>query len=207
MPRAIAVPIRQQIVERHQQGVTLAAVAGELGLSVWTVRQLWRRARQRGTGDLAPDYGHCGRRGPRALPRVYRAAGWLRRRHPTWGAGLIRVVLQERWPDRAVPSERTLQRWFHHRGLSPRRRHRLPQPRGRGHQPHAVWQLDATEHVRLANGTEVSWLAIVDEATGAHLAAVVFPPRPLAAGRPAAGAGGVARGVCPVGAADAVARR
>lgn len=86
MPRAVPLPVRRQIAERHRAGEPLAAIAADLGLSPWTVRKLWRRARDGGDAGLAPAYARCGRPGPRASARIYRAAGWLRRRHPGWGA-------------------------------------------------------------------------------------------------------------------------
>ena len=48
-----------------------------------------------------------------------RAVLRLRREHPSWGAGLIRVQVLRAMPGRIVPSERTLPRWFVGAGLSP----------------------------------------------------------------------------------------
>ena len=44
---------------------------------------------------------------------------------------------------------------------------------------HETWQVDASERIDLANGTQVSWLRIVDEFSGAVLSTVIFPPRGL----------------------------
>ena len=38
--------------------------------------------------------------------------------------------------------------------------------------PHEVWQVDAVEKQRLANGHQASWLTVTDEATGAIVRAV-----------------------------------
>ena len=54
----------------------------------------------------------------------------------------------------------------------------------RAEKPHQTWQIDASEHIRLADGAEVCWLRILDEATGAVLRTDVFPPRLLDSGRP-----------------------
>src|SRR5712692_2717651 len=89
MPRAVPLPVRQTLVQRHLQGETLAAIATDLQQPLPTVRQLWRRYRDRGEAGLAPDYARCAHRGPRSDRLIYRAALWLRRHHPTWGAGLI----------------------------------------------------------------------------------------------------------------------
>ena len=42
-----------------------------------------------------------------------------------------------------------------------------PIPAARARTPHHTWQMDASEHLALADGSEVSWLRVVDEATGA----------------------------------------
>jgi transposase len=56
MPRAIAVPIRRVIVERHQAGQSLESIALALGLTHDTVRNIWRRFRDRGEAGLIPDH-------------------------------------------------------------------------------------------------------------------------------------------------------
>ena len=183
MPRAYPVDLRQAIVGRHRAGASLAAVAHEFDLSPWTVRTIWRRWRDRGDDGLVPDYAACGRPGPRYPGEVHAAALALRRDHPGWGAGLIRVELAEGFPHQRLPHEATLRRWFRAAGLiPPALPPRAPNP-PRARSPHERWQLDATEQVRLAGGPPVSWLAASDEATGAMLGAVVFPPRRLDPGR------------------------
>ncbi len=80
----------------------------------------------------------------------------LRREHPTWGAGLIRVMLRRQLLDVAPPAERTLQRWFLQAGLAPAPAGRRPaaNPR-RAEQPHQVWQMDAAELVKLRTDQRV----------------------------------------------------
>lgn len=177
MPEAIPTPVRWQIVIRHQQGESFAQIAQELGLSYWGVRKVWRRYRDRGEEGLEPDYERCGRRGIRVERRLYRAALWLKRLHSRWGAGLVLAILKERWPEAHLPSERTVQRWWSEAGLNRRPTRRVTQQRARSSQPHEVWQIDAVEQVRLANGKRLCWLTIVDEYSGSLLAAEVFPPR------------------------------
>lgn len=183
MGRALAVPLREEIVKRHQRGETLAETAKQLRLSFYTVRKIWRRFRDRGPPGLKPDYDRCGPSGPWSDGRIHRAALWLKRRHPAWGAPYIGLLLKQKWPDRVVPDARGLQRWFRVSGLQPRRLRKTLQNRARGRTPHEVWQVDATEHHRLANGTQASWLTVADEHSGAILAAPVFPPRALAVGK------------------------
>lgn len=207
MPRALPVPQRRLIVERIGHGEPIAAVAEDLGLSYWTVRTLWRRYRDRGREALTPDYDRCGHPGVRGSRLIYRAAIWLRRRHPGWGAELIRTILGERYPDEPLPAARTLRRWFAAQGLSrPPRPPRQPPP-PRATVPHATWQMDAKEQISLADGTRVSWLAITDEASGAILEAAVFPPGDVESGRSAGGAGDAGAILRPLGATRSLAGR
>jgi hypothetical protein len=105
MPQALAVAVRQTIVERHLAGASLPAIARALGLSPWTVRTLWRRYRDRGDAGLVPDYAACGRPGPRHPQPLYAHALLLRRAHPGWGAGVIRTELAQQHPQLALPHE------------------------------------------------------------------------------------------------------
>jgi hypothetical protein len=207
MPQAIALPIRQVIVQRHQQGQSLGQIALDLGLPYGTVRKLWRRSRDAGEAGLSPAYRRCGRRGPRGDARMIRAACWLKRLHPTWGAVLIGLILQRRWPDRLAPPERTLQRWFRRAGVN--RPPGRPHPRGprRGGRPHDVWEMDAVVKQRLADGRLASWLTITDEASGAILTAELSPPGAMATGLPPLRPGGLAPHLRTVGPAPVPAGR
>jgi transposase len=199
MPRALPVSIRQTIVARHQQGESLAAIATALGLSRWTVRAIWRQYRRGGSPGLSPAYPHCGPPQPTSPRPLYLAALVLKRRHPRWGADLICLLLARRWENLAVPTPRTLQHWWRRAGLQHTRARRVPAPPIATSAPHAGWQLDATARLRLADGSGVSWLTVVDEATGAYLAAVVFPPLRLGASRPGSGAPSPAHDFRPMG--------
>jgi hypothetical protein len=173
MPRAIAVPVRRVVVRRWQRGQTAAEIATALGLVPRSVRHLLRQAAA--GPDLTPAYDRCGRHRPAARQAVYEHALELRRQHPTWGAGLIRVFLRDRFATRRVPGERTLQRWFRRAGLGPAPAGRRPRPpRGWAGRPHEAWQVDAAEELTLANGGRASWLRITDECTGAILRTTVF---------------------------------
>lgn len=177
MPKPIPVAKRRQIVERHQQGESLKQIAEDLSMAYASVRNVWGLYRRE--GRIEPNYGACGRRGVQASRRVYRAALWLKREHPTWGAPLIGQLIRDKWPDEAMPSARTLQRWFRREGLQPQPPKRAGQARrGRGTAPHNIWEMDSREAIELATGESVSWLLISDEASGAVLGGQVFPPRP-----------------------------
>ena len=190
MPKPIPVAIRQVIVERHERGETLGAIAQDLGMSLWTVRSIWRRYRDQGEEGLKPNYDQCGGQGVRSPRLVHRAAVWLKGAHPKWGAGLIRLLIEEKWPELNVPHQRTLQRWFRAAGVNRRGKGRVSgQNRNRSQAPHEVWQMDAKEQMKLGDESQASWLMVTDEKSGAGVAAGVFPPGEVAASRSTSGAG------------------
>jgi transposase len=182
MPRAIPFAIRQTIIEHHQAGQPLAAIAQEFQLSYRAVRTLWYRYRTDGDAGLQTNYAHCGSAQHHFSTSLQELACSLKRAHPRWGAGLIHVQLHKQFPAQTLPSWRTLQRWWRQAGLqSPRRRAPSVQ-RTRGQHPHDVWELDAKERIRLQDGSWSCVLSVVDEASGALLAATPFPPALLDAG-------------------------
>ena len=145
-------------------------------MSLRTVRRLYRNFAQRGEKAIPPRYDCCGphpSRGPRQ--ELLDEAFQLRLQHPTWGAPLIHIKMRRGHPRRALPSPRTLQRWFEKQAAPPAPTGRRPvlavAPAER---PHEVWQMDAVEKTPLATGDGISWLRIVDEWTGAVLDTKVF---------------------------------
>lgn len=173
MPAAIAVPIRQQMVELQAQGQSYRAIAQQLQQSRHSVRRICARYHREHT--LVPQTERCGHRGVRFERLVWRSAIYLKRRHPDWGGGIIRVQLQRRWPERAIPSERTLQRWFCAAGVSQSVQPAAAPRRERAQQVHQCWQVDAVSHQTLSTGQQVSWLSAIDEASGALIGCCVFP--------------------------------
>jgi hypothetical protein len=149
---------------------------------------------------LAPDYARCATKTAATANATFQKAVHMRQQHPTWGAGLIRVFLQEELG--AAPSERTLQRWFETAALSPAPPgRRLSSDAYRARHPHDVWQMDAADQIRLASGQLASWLRLADECSGAVLQTTIFPPRVLESGGTGGRAEGVASGIYAVGAA------
>lgn len=170
----IPVPKAEEVVRNHQAGQSLSQIAEAMELSVWTVRGIWRRFRDR--GHVEPHYQACGRHGIQAERRVYRAALWLKRNHPKWGAPFIRVLIQNKWKAARVPHTRTLQRWFRQAGINqPRQGAQRVVTVQRGSKPHAVWEMDSKVRLRLENGEQVQWLLVSDECSGAILYDGVFP--------------------------------
>ena len=184
MPHPIPLPVRQVIVQRAEQGQSASLIARSLGLVSRTVRQLLQRLRVQGNNALATSYpSGFFPQTPRFRALVEEALQ-MRREHPTWGAGLVRVWLRRDHPAAPIPAERTLQRWFRRAGLipAPKGRRTGPSSYHRAQQPHEVWQMDAADQVALRNGKQVCWLRIADECSGAVLETAVFPPGLLARG-------------------------
>jgi hypothetical protein len=148
LPRPIPVPIRRTMFRLWKQGCGTRQVVASLGLPCSTVRCLLRRFRLRGRDGISPDYRY--RSAPFTAPsEMVQAAVHLRREHPTWGAGLIRVQLLLMAPGQPVPSERTLPRWFVRADLSPAPAGRPARVNlGRATAPHETWQMDAKEPIR-----------------------------------------------------------
>ena len=197
MPAPLPLPLRRLLQRRARRGQTAATIARALGLCPRTVRQLLQRFAEQ-PQRLEPAY----RPGPGrpADHPLYGQALALRQQHPTWGAGYIRVRLADTADPAALPSERTLQRWFRRQqplpaapGLRP------PAAADRSAAPHDTWQMDAVEQLRLGSGQGVSWLRLVDEYSGAFLGTTVFPPLPLGAGPPGRRAVGPAGRLRPLG--------
>jgi transposase len=201
MPRPIPVPMRKAMFRLWQKGYGTRQIAESLRLPCSTVRRLLQRFRRHGIDGIPPDYWHASV--PEAAPSdVVETALSLRREHPTWGAGLIRVQLSLEAPERPIPSERTLQRWFVRADLSPAPAGRPPRTHlDRATAPHETWQMDAKEHIRIKTRAEVSWLRLIDECSSAVLWTAVFPPRGLAEGPPRGGAGTAPPGLDSLGVA------
>jgi hypothetical protein len=181
MPRALPLATRQEIVDRHNRGQTLAHIASELAIPYVTVRAIWRAFRDHGPDGLVTGYHACGSSTPAYPDAMIRRACQLRRAHPKWGAGRIRVELLEHHKPATVPSVRVLQRAFQQDGINrPRRRQRPVSSTMQATSAHEVWQVDAVEKARLQTGAEVSWMAVTDQFTGALLANELSPPSPVA---------------------------
>jgi transposase len=183
MSRPLPVPVREAIFRCWRQQQSASEIAAALEVPVSTVYRLLQRFRRDGSDGIAPGYRN--RAADIVPPDAVQAALALRREHPTWGAAMIRVHLLDEAPERPVPSERALQRWFVRADLSPAPAGRKPRVETeRAASPHERWQMDAKEHIKLCNKQEASWIRVSDECSGAVLHTTVFPPRDLVEGRP-----------------------
>lgn len=199
MPCALPLALREQIILLHQQHTPACNIAAQVQASITTVRRLIYAYKCGGAAGLQPAYKACGPKQPRCNRALLRAALWLKRLHPQWGAPFIHLCLIRRYKDQHAPSVRSMQRWMRKTGLNPPRRHLPSTHIGWALQPHNIWQVDAKERLVLQDGQCACYLTITDEHSGACLQALVFPPQPYRAG---AGPGGAQRVMCgfqPVG--------
>ena len=172
MGQQIPYDIRKQIVQQHQAGLSLTHIASELPYSYDGVCKIWRRYLHFGWEGLASSYQKCGR------PPVFDEAiktQILEHKNGDQGAPYIRSIMIEKYPDKRIPHERTIQRWWRSKGLN--------RPRGKRPKPtktwtnltHHTWQIDGKEQISLGTGAQVCWINIADEATGSLLQSSLFP--------------------------------
>jgi hypothetical protein len=173
MPAALPEPARRDIWMRHQLGQPTAAIAQGLGLDPRSVRRLLHEFHQAG-GPTEPAYAHCGRDRSADFVGLYQQAVGLRRQHAAWGAGRILAELSKSRRFESLPDRSTVKRWLQEAGLAPPPRGGARRPAPRGSFAHEIWQMDACEWLALATGERVSWLRLVDEASGAFLMTRVF---------------------------------
>lgn len=178
MPVPLSMCVREQIIEQKNKGVSLRDIALHQHLSYCTVRNICKRYKTYGIQGLAADYKNCGRSAASSSDELtYRAALWLKRLHPGWGAAFISLQLRQRYGQHAMlSSERTLQRWFKAKGLTKTKSQLCCSQPLWAKQEHEVWQIDAKEKLRLASGDKACYLTIVDEKSGCLLKTAVFPP-------------------------------
>jgi hypothetical protein len=179
MPAATAIQKREEIIRCREAGIGFAHIARQVNLPYMTVRSVWQHYQR--TGTVRPSYAACARTAVRKNPVIYQRAMALKQAHPTWGAGLIWVELLTEFEESQLPSERTLQRWFHRAGLVVQATQELGKAASvrRGHRPHEVWAMDAKEEMQLGDGSYASWLVISDEGSGAVLHTDLFPQQTL----------------------------
>ncbi len=177
MSKAIEFHVREKIVADCQSGLSYSKVAVKYSVRYNTVKMLHKRFLKLGTKGLIPNYQNCGKYLPGPDNLIFRATCWLKRLHPEWGAPFILVKLKDKYPEAELPTARTAQRWFRTKGLN-KLRTKIPKPKGGwAKNVHDVWQIDAKEQIVLADSSSGCWLTIVDEKSGATLAALVFPPQ------------------------------
>ena len=107
---ALSLAKRQQIVKDWKSANNYAEVARKHKVAYHTVRTLCKRYAAEGKVGLQARYANCGPQDIQSDPLIHRAALWLKRLHPLWGAPLIRMKLQQRYPERTIPTARSFQK-------------------------------------------------------------------------------------------------
>lgn len=103
------------------------------------------------------------------------AAIEMKREHPGWGGVVIGLEMAQAFA--RVPGTRTLQRWFLKAEVNQKRERAPKVSPDKGKEVHDVWELDAKEQVQLKDTSRRSAMMAVDEASGALIDALTFPPR------------------------------
>lgn len=171
MAQAIKLNIRAEIWKRKAQGQANVEIAREQGISPRSVK----RVLDRGPSKMGPSYDRCGRNGREHASEVRVAAIEMKQGHPGWGGVVIGIEMAKTFA--RVPSARTLQRWFLKAEVNQKRERAPKVSSDKGKEVHDVWELDAKEQVQLKDASRRSAMMAVDEASGALIDAVTFPPR------------------------------
>src|SRR5579872_3593812 len=107
MPRALPFTLREQIVRLRQADQTYAQIAATLQVKERSVEHLCKRYRARGEEGLSNDYSHCGPKQIAFDADIQQKALEMRREHPRWGGGLVRLQLIAQFAARGLPCVRT----------------------------------------------------------------------------------------------------
>ena len=107
MGKAIPYSIRLIIVSRLSSGESISDLSSELGYSLSGIRKIWLSYKKEGESALLHKYGNCGRKA------IYDKDIYLKAkeiRDNMQGGCYVRSKLIQKYPELAVPHERTLQR-------------------------------------------------------------------------------------------------
>lgn len=152
---------------------TVTELCRRIGISRKTAYKWIARLEQEGRRGLCDRsrraHGVHNRPGLSWLTRARRA----RARYPSWGGKKLRVVLQQRYGSRGLPSVAALNRWLRRWGLAqrqPRRGRRRGPLIERPHltvalRPNDVWSVDFKGWLRTGDGARVDPLTVRDMAT------------------------------------------
>lgn len=112
MGQATSLAHRKSIIELRKSGKRHIEISHTLSIPLSTVKLMWLRYKKDGEQGLATKYHNSGIKIKRSTQLMYRATLWLRRLHPAWGCGRIRIALLSRYDATILPSERSMQRWL-----------------------------------------------------------------------------------------------
>ncbi len=115
MGKAIPYDFRVKIIERRKAGEDYSDIADDLQLSISGVKKLWYKYCRQGDAALSTAYKNCGRKSPYGSD-VRQAVKKIR--DNAQGAGYVRSKLEMQYDNGAIPSARTIQRWWSAEGVS-----------------------------------------------------------------------------------------
>ena len=109
MGKAIPYDYRVKIVERMKMGEKASVLSEELGYSEGGIKKIWYTYKKEGALAYQTKYANCGRNTiyPASIREAVEGV-----RDNMQGAGYVHSKLKQRNPERCIPSERTLQRWW-----------------------------------------------------------------------------------------------
>lgn len=181
MGQAYSLATRDAIISHRQAGISMTEISETLKVSYGSVRELCKRYSESPKTEaglksaLTPRYSNCGTKREKWSPDIVDAVLLLKTEHSRWGAPRLLVELERQMPNQALPTIRTVERWFRKNNLGkPPRQTREPAI-GRSRGVHNIWEVDAKENLTLLDGQEACYLTTVDEKSGALLASPVFP--------------------------------
>lgn len=174
MGKPIPYDLRIKIVRDYESGRSQSAIAAEIGYSRDGVKKILRQYRRKGESALKADYSNCGKTFRRHFSDEMEAE-ILRRKDELPGAGYVFSVLQETPGDERIPSMRTIQRRWAGAGNPRSTKARRQRSNTWTKEVHHTWQIDGKEQMTLADGSQVSWVNIADEASSTALHTEVFP--------------------------------
>ena len=177
MGAATPISIRKLIINEKLSGKTLRSLAQTYNVSYSTACNIWQRYKQKGLKGLEPQYQNCGPKSVKSSYRIYRCSLWLKRKHPNWGAPIIKTILKDRYTEEVFPTVRTMQLWFRKAALNPPKAYRKEPKVESVESTHDCWQIDAKENIKLLDGTKACYLTSVDVKSGSVLGAPVFSQR------------------------------
>jgi transposase len=108
MATPIPYSTRLKIVKLRQGGQSYAKIAKAVGYSADGVRKIWQRYEAKGYEGLKTSYENSGIRSPYSEIKELVA----QEKTGDQGAPYIRSLLLSLHPDKVIPHERTIQRWW-----------------------------------------------------------------------------------------------
>jgi len=114
MSKAIPYDYRLKIIDDRENGMTHSAIAAKWGVSLRSVKTLWKRYQTNGKAGLQTSYANCGRKS------IYsqELKDLINAERKEFGAPSLKDILEEKYPDKKFPHERQIQLWWKQQGTN-----------------------------------------------------------------------------------------